>query len=219
MRRHFKQAGKPRFGYEMEMLVKTLSLVLIYSGSGCGYLLNPGKDSYALTGYGVEKVFVQVPKNSSFQVGIDTTVYHAVVRRVAASDYLKLVQNSDDADAILQSEILAATYGPTTTTPASGLNPATSGRGQDKVLTALQYGATLSCRFDLKLKNKLKNDPTTKKLWSSQFARQKTFSANNQVGVLGTTSALINESEFGRALGDLAESLADDVYESLLSLF
>jgi hypothetical protein len=56
-------------------------------------------------------------------------------------------------------------------------------------------------------------------LWSGGFSKSKPFPANNQLGVFGTTSALINESEFDRVLRDLAEGIAADMHESMLAGF
>ena len=46
-----------------------------------------------------------------------------------------------------------------------------------------------------------------------------TFPGNNQLGVFGTTSHLINESEFERALQELSERVALDMTENLFSMF
>ena len=58
-----------------------------------------------------------------------------------------------------------------------------------------------------------------KVLWSSSFARSRPFPANNQIGAFGTTSALINESEFDRSLKDMAESMMADVNEAMFAMF
>ena len=41
----------------------------------------------------------------------------------------------------------------------------------------------------------------------------------NQLGVIGNTSALINDSEFERSLADLAASMMGDLHESMLAMF
>ena len=56
-------------------------------------------------------------------------------------------------------------------------------------------------------------------LWSSSFARSRPFPGNNQIGAFGTTSALINESEFDRSLRDMAESMMADVNEAMFAMF
>lgn len=66
---------------------------------------------------------------------------------------------------------------------------------------------------DVKLKQPLET------LWSARFSRTDTFQANNQLGVLGRTSELINDSEFERALKDMAESMMPDVHVALLERF
>ncbi len=56
-------------------------------------------------------------------------------------------------------------------------------------------------------------------LWSAGFTRSKKFNANNRLLVLGTTSSLINESEFERKLVELSESMMSDVYAALITRF
>lgn len=56
-------------------------------------------------------------------------------------------------------------------------------------------------------------------IWASGFSRAKGFPATNQLDAFGNTSPLINESEFDRALKDLAESLTGDLHESILAGF
>jgi hypothetical protein len=110
---------------------------------------------------------------------------------------------------------------------------------------ATDYNASLNCEFNLQLvqqwydpkkygPGKLAAPPPTptprpgsleaqratgQVIWSGNFSRTKPFPASNQVGAFGTTSSLINESEFDRALGDLAESMMADLHESMMAMF
>mgnify|MGYP001574673287 CR=1 FL=1 len=98
---------------------------------------------------------------------------------------------------------------------ASVLEPA--GRGDGTTYVASEYQASLTAAFALVRR---RATPGKKPMiWTAPFSRLKRFPANNRLDVLGTTSALINESEFDRALGDLAESMMGDVHESMLSMF
>jgi hypothetical protein len=56
-------------------------------------------------------------------------------------------------------------------------------------------------------------------LWSGNFERRKPFLATNQLGTFGTTSSLINDSEFDRALIDLANSIGLDMHEDIFVSF
>ena len=82
---------------------------------------------------------------------------------------------------------------------------------------AQSYSAGLSCTFTLKkIKRKEGENPI---LWSNSFSKGKQFPSANQLDVPGTTSPLINQSEFERALGDLAPMIALDAEESMFSRF
>lgn len=56
-------------------------------------------------------------------------------------------------------------------------------------------------------------------VWQSDFSRQRPFPSNNQLGVFGTTAALINDSEFDRALRENAAAMSNDLFESMLAIF
>ena len=60
---------------------------------------------------------------------------------------------------------------------------------------------------------------TKKVLWFDTFLRQKSFSASTYLGALGTTSALINESDYERTLGELSLGIVMDAEESMNSIF
>jgi hypothetical protein len=94
------------------------------------------------------------------------------------------------------------------------LNPADI---RANILIATEYEATLSCSFVL-----TRTHPVPGKraiLWTSSFSRGAPFAGNNQLGVQGDTSALINQSEFERKLVDLAASMMGDLHESMLAMF
>src|SRR6185312_2812483 len=97
--------------------------------------------------------------------------------------------------------------------------PQTIGSGDIRanIQIATEYSATLSCDFML-----VRPHPAPKQkavVWTGSFSRSKLFEASNNLGAEGDTSALINESEFDRALSDMASSMMDDVHESMLAMF
>lgn len=55
--------------------------------------------------------------------------------------------------------------------------------------------------------------------WSAGFGRSMTFAATNQLDVPGTTSVLINESNFDRTLADMAHLMMYDMNEALFNAF
>jgi hypothetical protein len=85
------------------------------------------------------------------------------------------------------------------------------------IIVATEFQALLNCSFKLVLTHPAPDKKSD--LWSSTFSRAKTFPANNQLGNFGTTSSLINESEFDRALADMARNMMADVHESMLAMF
>jgi hypothetical protein len=56
-------------------------------------------------------------------------------------------------------------------------------------------------------------------LWSGSFSRSQVFPGNNQLASFGTTGHLINDSEFDRALREIAESIMHNLHESMLAMF
>ena len=182
--------------------------------SACGYTLQNSKNP-ALTKEGIHKIYVEPLVNNTYKAGVENTVYNALVKKISSHEHVKLVRSAEDADAVIKGTVASAEYTSSALTTASQLAPI--GTGPSNILVASQYNALLTCTFDL---YRAKKDGTHGDyLWGSQFSRTKFFPANTQLGTLGTTSALINDSEFDRTLSDLAESMMSDVHESMLGLF
>jgi hypothetical protein len=306
-----------------------LSVISLFTG--CGYGFQNSRNNALFIKEGVQKIYVAQPTNSTFTPGIEAVVYNSLVRTIVAHRRIIVVQNIEEADAVLTGAVTGATYGQSAATAVSGLNPAglagalpTAGFG-----VSSEYLATLSCTFALnrvppktqfkivpkkeiavgeaaefpvsqmyqsptrasiqngfrgqdsivpemnakisgaagkdisKANSTLENfdrnslqdnaspsssnnltdsskdvpdlngEPGTRPhpdlvkpkpsgrvaLWSMGFSKQKTFPGANQVDVPGTTSVLINDSEFNRALSDLARNMMEDVHESMLAMF
>jgi hypothetical protein len=85
-------------------------------------------------------------------------------------------------------------------------------------LIANDYNAILTCSFQLIRREAYLNHPAGT-VWSGEFSRTKLYPGSNQLGVLGTTSGLINDSEFDRTIIDISRDMAVDVRESMLSRF
>jgi hypothetical protein len=79
------------------------------------------------------------------------------------------------------------------------------------------YMARIGCSFSLEIANPGPGQP--KLLWNSSFNQSRPFPGSNQLDVLGTTSVLINQSEFERTVGDLVPVLAEDAHEQMSALF
>ena len=185
---------------------------LLGGGSGCGYSWK-AVDTQWLARENVHRVYVAPVLNNSYKVGIENGVYNQLLRTIRSEGILELVSKPEEADAVLEAEVQEAGFSPSGTTTTSSLFP--SGKvvgisGSSSVLVATEFSAQLTCRFELR-----RRGPQSKVLWSGSVQRSKLFPGNNQLGAFGSTSALINESEFDRALKDLSVRVVAEMHESL----
>lgn len=184
------------------------SLILLSSVS-CGYALRTSQDSSRFREWGVRRVYIRPIQNETFRAGVENSVYSQTVRMLSSTPGLRSVNSPEEADAELVGTVKVAQRIVSGETKASDLNP--KNLGSPLLLVASEYTASLACSFTL-----TKNG---KSLWSGEFSRSRPFPANSQVGALGSTGALINESEFERALGEVAADMMVDVRSSLTQDF
>lgn len=194
---------------------------LAFSVSGCGYSLqrtmNPLSEKF-----GIQKIYVAPLQNDSYKPGVENLVYNELVRTLAADRRIQVVNSVGDSDAILSGEVKNAGFLRGGSTTAGGLFPS-----KDKfpwvaappkdLITSTSYSATLTCNFKLALTIPIGKKSGT--VWAGGFGRTHPFPGNNQIGNFGTTSSIINESEFDRALSDMARSMMMDVSESIFAQF
>jgi hypothetical protein len=192
--------------------------VFAFYASACGYTLQ-GSHSELLDKEGIRTIYVKPLVNNTFKPGIENVVYNALIRTLLSHGRVKLVQNEATADAVLQGNVEVAQFTIAGSTTANLLAPQLPFTFLDlpNTTVASVYNASLACSFVL---NRRVVPPGKRKLlWSAPFSRSKPFSSANQLSVQGTTSALINESEFERALSELSYSMMDDVHEFMLAMF
>ena len=133
---------------------------------------------------------------------------------------VEVVKTPEEADAILKVRVKTANPSVLATTSAKFLFPSGAGVGVDgptNRVVASVYNASLGAEFTLE-----RTHPESKKdlvVWTGMFSRSKAFPATNLLGALGSTSALINDSEFDRALQDLARSLVEEAHNNMLLRF
>lgn len=197
----------------------TVALLCSVLASGCGYTLQTSR-SPLTEKEGIHKIYVSPLVNNTYTPGVENTVYNALVEVISVHRRVTLVNDKADADAILTGKIVTAEFvaGPSTT--ANTLQPTNALPSADlraNILIATEYEAALSCSFVLTRAHPEPGKRTI--LWTSSFSRGKPFAGNNQLGVQGDTSVLINQSEFERALGDLSVSMMGDLHESMLAMF
>lgn len=179
--------------------------------SACGYTLQTSQSPF-LQDNGVRRLYVAPVTNRTYKPGVESVLYNSLVKKIASTMDVQIVRDPKDADATLQGVIREAEYDVATLVTSDQLAPV--GTGPSSVVVATEYQAKLLCLFTL---SHVKN--SEKQIWGKEFERTKLFPANTQLKVLGTTSALINDSEFDRALSDLSDQMVADVSESLLSYF
>ena len=170
---------------------------------------------------GIHKVFISPIKNSTFQVALEDVIYHHLIKTLAVHRRVRLVESAHDADAVLSGVVSVASSNPSKTTSVSGLIPAGLGTRLPLNMSTFQianeYVARLDCTFEL---NRVNPRPKQRReVWRGSFQRTKPFAGSNQLDVPGTTSPLIYQSEFERALADLAASMMEDVHENMLAGF
>lgn len=202
----------PSLSKYLKVRTQTLLILLTVSlSSSCGYLLR-GNTRPFFEKRGIKSLYIPPVKNNSYKAGVEITVYNALRKRVREGGYVKIVSDPKSADAELNAIVIDAKYEPQGYTTTDQI--ASSGqKGPTTVQIAPSYNVTLNVQFTL-LDNK-----SGKKLWSDTLQRQKSFNATTYLGTLGSTSALINESDFERTLGDLSVSTVTDAEESINSIF
>ncbi|MBC7387343.1 MAG: hypothetical protein H7301_14420 [Cryobacterium sp.] len=189
----------------------SVGIALLFSG--CGYSLQSTKQN-SLKEAGVERVYVAPVKNESYKAGIENLFYNELIQIILAGKRVKLVDRPELADAVLDSTVGQAYYTPSATTSSDSIYPTTVTTIQ--ITVATEYVATVSCSFHLR---RQKGGVSKEEVWGSTYTRSRRFAGNNQKAEFGTTSALINESEFERTLKEVSHGMMQDVHEAMVARF
>jgi hypothetical protein len=202
----------------MALLRYILALFLLMA-SGCGYTLQ-SQHSKDLEKEGIRKIFISPVVNNTYHSGIDSVVYNALLRSLSTFRGVTIVQDPENADAVLSATINQADSFVSASVSANNLAPANLPNASILIsdyLVATQYNAVLGCSFNLLRRN----PPPGKKgtLWAGSFNRSQLYQASNQLSSLGTTSPLINDSEFDRTILSISHDMMIDVREAMLARF
>lgn len=189
-----------------------LSLVILFSG--CGYALQTTKTN-SLREVGVERVYVAPVKNYSYKQGVENLFFNELTQILLAGKRVVLVDRPEVSDAVLEATVTTASYSTTASTSAESIYPTTI-PVIESFPVATEYQANVSCFFSLA---RQKDGGSSESLWNSSFSRSRRFSGSNQKVEYGTTSALINESEFDRALREIAHGMMLDVHDAMMARF
>ncbi len=178
---------------------------------GCGYhwqqKINPWKNR------GIEKVYVEILKNNSLKAGAEVPFTSALVKMFSRGNKVRVVSEPTAADAIVQGAIdsISSSIGPRSTVPTLTTDPQAATISDMLVATEYQVSAALTVT--------LVDQKSKSVLWSQGFSGNKFYPGNNRFGLVGNTSALINDSQQQLALQDIAQILASDVYDTMLEVF
>ncbi len=181
--------------------------------SGCGYAFENSRTN-SLKDIDVKSVYVSPAKNLSYKPGVENLVYNELIQALLAGHRVRLVDRPELADALLETSIDRAGYTRSADTDAASVYPIAVSAIQIRVAT--EYQADVTCTFHLK---RQKDGAGAETLWESAFTRSRRFAANNQKIEFGTTSGLINESEFDRTLQEVAHGMMQDVQEAMVARF
>ncbi len=176
----------------------------------CGYTLR-GNAREFFNQNGIRTLYVAPVRNLSYKPGVEIVIYNALRKRIAQGGYVRIVDQPGQADAEIEAKVLDASYAPSGITTADQIAPVQTGPSNVQIASA--YAVNLRVAFELFQAG------NRKRLWGDTVTRQKTFTASTYLGSLGSTSALINEGDFERSVGELAVSLVTDAEESMNSVF
>jgi hypothetical protein len=197
----------------MTRLFVQVSFIAIFGSLvGCGYTLR-GNTRPFFEKYQIRTLYVEPVKNNSYKAGIEITVYNALRKRLVQGGYLRLVDSPKGADASMAAEVTDASYTPQGISSSDQIAPI--GEGPKNIPISTSYNVNLRIRFKLIDEQK----PSRPALWADELSRSKSFPASTYFGALGSTSALINESEFEKVLVDLSNNLVYDAEESINTIF
>jgi hypothetical protein len=192
-----------------------LLLGFILNSTGCSYRLR-GTDREFFKQANIKTLYVAPVANNSYRPGVEIMLYNTIRKRIAQGGYVRIVDDRDHADGELKASVTAANSNPGAAIRAEQLAQAEVGAKRvikPDLQIASNYSVNLGVSFSL-----IKTQ-TGSVIWSHSGARSKTFQASTYYGALGSTSALINDSQFETTLNELAVLVVTDAEESMNAFF
>lgn len=176
--------------------------LLVGHGSGCAYRLqgahNPLKE------LGIERIYVEGFRNSTYRPGIEHLFTTAMIREIGRAKAFKLVNSAKEADAVLSGTITGADSSPGSTKQVTVDRRA--------VGVAVEYNASVVCAVELR-------DRRNKIVFSQSVTASKIHPGSAQLGDAGATAPLINDSEQRLAIHFLASQMMASVYQRMIDTF
>ncbi len=196
----------------MKNFKKYLIVILTLFFCSCGYRFE-GKHN-PLEEKGIRKIYITVLNNNSLRSGAEVPFTSAFVKAFSRGNKLKITSNEKDADATLEasiesiaSVISGGTSVPSITTDTEARNKL----GDMSIATEYVAKAIINVKF-------FKKDGG-ETIMSQTFERNRKFQGSNRYGKEGTTSVLINDSQYQLALNEIAKGIALDAYDTMLESF
>ncbi len=190
-----------------------LLFVLILS-NGCGYQFQARSNPYK--GMNIEKVYIRHFVNNSLIPGVDAIFTGALIKEFSKGRRLKLVSDSEKADAYVLGVINTVTSSINSSVQVPNIaqdDPRADTDIMKDTIIATEYVAFADLKVSL-----IRTD-NKQVLWTQAFTQRKLYPANNRFGELGVTSMLINRSQEQMAVQEMASNLANDIYENMLEGF
>lgn len=194
----------------LQFLARLFLSTLIVICGGCGYQFQGTKNP--LEKFGIRKIYVETFTNKSVRPGLEHHFTNAMVREIRKGRVFELVEDREEADAILSGVISSvddkpsASYAEIDSTTAA-INVATS------------FTANVSCTVSLQ-------DTTKRVIFLDTFSGTRVhqasmiFEGKSQIDQnANATTPLINESEQRLAIRYLSEQLMFDAYQKLTDIF
>lgn len=193
----------------MDRFFAAASLIGFIGSAGCGFQMRNIREE-RFTAWNISRIYVPPVVNQSYRVGLEAVLRNEWTKRLETSGVVHVVQNIEDADAILEPVLAAATRTGSAQSPTDQLAPI--GQGKAGIAFHSMYTANVTTSTRLVRKN----GPV---LWEASVSRSQPFPSNTKLGYLGTTSALINATETDRAYQELIEQLVQDSYRRMTDTF
>lgn len=179
-----------------------LLLCAIAAFPGCAYQLQGARNP--LKELGIQKIYVEGFRNSTYRPGIEHLFTTAMVREIGRAKAFDLVNSADQADAVLTGVVTAADSAPGSTKQLDV--------GTKRVDVATEYNASVSCLVQLR-------DRRSRLIFAQTVAGNKVHPGSAQKGDAGSTAPLVNDSEQRLAIQFLATQMMASVYQRMIDTF
>lgn len=179
-----------------------LILLCAMALNACGYGFQGVRNP--LQKLGIETIYVENFKNSTFRPGLEQMFTTAMLREIEKAKAFRLVNSVKKADAVLTGEIQRAESAISST---KGLSVAS----QD-IQVGSEYSANVTCFVVVR-------DLSGRVIFSQSIAGSKVYPGSVLTGSTGATVPLVNESEQRLAYQYLSTQLMASVYQRMIDIF